>query len=125
MRDLNAGLASTNSSMEEFVSLVSHELLAPLATIQENLGYLQKSRSDDAELAELLGETRAAALRLVGTVNGLALVARSGHASANQLRTDASRSDRAENLETVAPIGEHDRNHRRGIWSRRHRAGAR
>jgi light-regulated signal transduction histidine kinase (bacteriophytochrome) len=79
-QQLGRDLAAANEELKQFVMVASHDLQAPLRTLQANLKTIQGSLSEDSrrEVGGLIEDSATRCLRMSGLVNDLLVYARMG-----------------------------------------------
>jgi signal transduction histidine kinase len=99
--EMLSSIESSNASQRRFIADASHELRAPLTTIQGNLAFLIRYLEDipPAERRTMLADAHGETLRLASLVDELLLLA----------RADASMGQPAPSTAQPAPIVELDR----------------
>jgi len=80
LRHANAELVRSNTELEQFAGVVSHDLAAPLAVVDGYLELLGERCAADAEATGWVGKARRAAGRMSGLITSLLSYAQAGHA---------------------------------------------
>lgn len=78
VREAALELAAANERLTAFAGAVSHDLKAPLTTVQGMLSLLESSRIDEHRRAEVLDRALGATKRMAGMIDGLLAYAAAG-----------------------------------------------
>jgi signal transduction histidine kinase len=104
--EMLASLESASQAQRRFVADASHELRAPLTTIQGNLAFLQRHGGElpSEERRTMLSDAYEEALRLAELVEELLLLARADAGGATQPGDQLTESATAQSTRGAAPV---------------------
>ena len=105
LNEMLAALESASTAQRRFVADASHELRAPLTTIQGNLAFLQRHADElpPAERRTMLADAHGETLRLARLVDDLLMLARADATSDALPEAGASSASSASSTSSTAP----------------------